>query len=103
FMPSENVSGFDSAKALVERRLNQLQQAQAALRQKNRDAIAAFLGEKGVKAIDDLPADQRPKQDYLGGTFGLSKTDLSLRKVYQKSQAYLERELNRFAPLALRV
>ena len=50
-----------------------------------------------------MPADQRPKQDYLGGTFGLTKTDLSLRKVYQKSQQYLERELKRFEPFALSV
>ena len=31
----------------------------------------------------------------------LGSADLSLRKVYQKSQAYLERELNRFEPFAL--
>src|SRR5262245_29920079 len=103
YLPNENVSGFESAKALVEQRLAQLQEAQAALRKKNRDAIAAFLAEKGVKSISDLPAEQRPKEDYLGGTFGLSKTDLSLRKIYQKSQAYLERELKRFEPYALSV
>jgi Protein of unknown function (DUF1553)/Protein of unknown function (DUF1549)/Planctomycete cytochrome C len=103
FLPSENVAGFESAKALVEMRLEQLQAAQAALRKKNRDAVAAFLKEKGVKSLDELPADQRPKQDYLGGTFGLSKTDLSLRKIQQKSLAYLERELKRFEPYALSV
>lgn len=103
FLPTENVSAFDSAKALVEQRLKQLEAAQLALRKKNRDAVAAFLAEKGVKSIDELPADQRPKQDYLGGTFGLSKTDLSVRKIYQKSQAYLERELKRFEPYALSV
>ena len=103
FLPSENITGFDAAKALVEQRLEQLQAAQAALRKKNQDAIAAFLAEKGVKSLDELPADQRPKQDYLGGTFGLTKTDLSLRKIHQKSQAYLERELKRFEPYALSV
>jgi len=103
FLPSENISNFDAAKSLVQQRLSQLEGAQAALRKKNRDAIAAFLAEKGIKSIDELPADQRPKQDYLGGTFGLSKTDLSLRKIYQKSQAYLERELKRFEPYTLSV
>jgi mono/diheme cytochrome c family protein len=103
FLPSENISGFDSAKNLVQKRIEQLQAAQAALRKKNQDAIAAFLAEKGVKSLDELPADQRPKQDYLGGTFGLSKTDLSLRKIHQKSLAYLERELKRFEPYALSV
>jgi hypothetical protein len=103
FLDSENTAGFSAAQALVQQRLDQLQAAQAALRQKNQDAIAAFLAEKGVKSLDELSADQRPKQDYLGGTFGLTKTDLSLRKVYQKSQQYLERELKRFEPFALSV
>jgi hypothetical protein len=53
--------------------------------------------------VDELPPDQRPPRDYLGGTFGLTPTDLSLRKIYQKSQAYLERELKRFEPYALSV
>src|SRR4029079_15908948 len=34
FLPSENISGFDSAKVLVEKRLEQLQAEQAALRKK---------------------------------------------------------------------
>jgi mono/diheme cytochrome c family protein len=100
FLPSENVRNFDAAKALVQQRVDQLQAAQAALQKKNQDAIAAFLAEKGVKSLDELPAEQRPKQDYLGGAFGLSKTDLSLRKIHQKSLAYLERELKRFEPYA---
>ena len=103
FLSSENTSGFAGARVLVERRLAHLQEAQAALRKKNRDAVAAFLAEKGVKSLSELPVEQRPKEDYLGGTFGLSKTDLSLRKIYQKTQAYLERELKRFEPYALGV
>ena len=103
FLSSENTRGFDAARRLVQARLDQITAAQAALKKKNQSAIAAFLAEKGVKSLAELPADQRPKQDYLGGTFGLTKTDLSLRKVYQKSQAYLERELLRFEPFALSV
>jgi mono/diheme cytochrome c family protein len=103
FLPAENISGFDAAKSLVEKRLALLQAAQAGLRKKNQDAITAFLAEKRVKSLDELPADQRPQQDYLGGTFGLTKTDLSVRKIHQKSLAYLERELKRFEPYALSV
>jgi mono/diheme cytochrome c family protein len=103
FLPSENIRGFAAARVRVQARLEQVVAAQAALKQKNQDAIAAFLAEKGVKSLADLPEDQRPKQDYLGGTFGLTKTDLSLRKIHQKSQAYLERELKRFEPFALSV
>src|SRR5262249_4262313 len=50
FLARENVSGFDSAKALVQQRLEQLEAAQAALRQKNRDAVASYLVEKNVKS-----------------------------------------------------
>jgi hypothetical protein len=103
FLESENTAGFEAARAQVQARLDQVLAAQAALKKKNQDAIAAFLAEKGVKSLADLPEDQRPKQDYLGGTFGLTKADLSLRKVYQKSQQYLERELKRFEPFALSV
>ncbi len=103
FLKSENVRGFEAARARVQARLDQIVAAQVALKKKNQDAIAAFLAEKGVKSLADLPEADRPKQDYLGGTFGLTKTDLSLRKVYQKSQAYLERELKRFEPFAMSV
>lgn len=103
FLPEENTAGFDKALAPVQARLRQLEEAQAALRQKNRDAIAAYLREQGVKKLDDLPADKRPKSDYLGGTFGLSKVELSLRKIYDKQRQYLERELKRFEPYAFSV
>jgi hypothetical protein len=101
FLPSENVSNFGSARSLVQARLDQLSQAIAALRDKNRDAVAAYLKEQGVKTIAELPADVRQRQDFRAGTFGLSKADLSVRKMYQKTQAYLERELKRFEPFAL--
>jgi len=103
FLPSENIRGFESARTRVQARLDQVLAAQAALKKKNQDAIAAFLAEKGVKSLADLPEAERPKQDYLGGTFGLTKTDLSLRKIHQKSRDYLEREMRRFEPFALSV
>jgi hypothetical protein len=103
FLPSENTAGFEAARMQVQARLDQVVAAQNALKKKNQDAVAAFLAEKGVKSLEELPEEQRPKQDYLGGTFGLTKTDLSLRKIYQKSQQYLERELKRFEPFALSI
>jgi hypothetical protein len=104
FLPAESTGGFAAARVGVETRLQQVREAQAALKKKNDDAIAAFLKSKGVKSLDELPAAERPKKkDYLGGTDGLSKADLTLRKVYEKSARYLERELNRFEPYALSV
>jgi mono/diheme cytochrome c family protein len=102
FLPQENTAGFESARAQVQARLAAIQEAQAALRRKNEAAIADYLAQRQVRSIDELPPQQRPPRDYLGGTFGLTPTDLSLRKIYQKSQAYLERELKRFEPYALR-
>lgn len=103
FLPQENTAGFAAARAQVEQRLASIREAQAAIRRKNEAAIAAYLAERGVRSVEELPPDQRPPRDYLGGTFGLTPTDLSLRKIYQKSQAYLERELKRFEPYALSV
>jgi mono/diheme cytochrome c family protein len=104
FLPHENTSGFDSAKSIVEQRIAQVQASQAALRKKNQEAAAAFLAEKGVKSVEELPAEQRPKQqEWNSGTFGLTKQDLSIRKVNTKSLDYLQRELKRFEPFALSV
>ncbi len=104
FLPHENIAGFDSTKSIVEQRIAQVQASQAALRKKNQEAAAAFLAEKRVKSLDELPSDQRPtQQEWNSGTFGLSKQDLSIRKVNTKSLDYLQRELKRFEPFALSV
>ncbi|HKB01466.1 MAG TPA: PSD1 and planctomycete cytochrome C domain-containing protein [Gemmataceae bacterium] len=101
FLAAENVSGFEQGRAMVQERLKRVRELQAALGKKNEEAIAAFLKSKGVKSLEELPAAERPRKDYLGGTYGLTKADLSLRKVHEKSLRYLERELNRFEPFAL--
>ncbi|QOV88894.1 PSD1 and planctomycete cytochrome C domain-containing protein [Humisphaera borealis] len=103
FLPVENVSGFEAQRKVVEQRLAQLNVGKAELKRRADEGLAAFLKEKGVAKVEDLPQDQRPKKDYLGSTAGISNLDLSLRKIYQKSDAYLERELLRFDPLAFSV
>jgi hypothetical protein len=103
FLPEENVTRFRESRARVEERLKQLKEKQAELKKKSEELIAAYLRERGVRSVEELPADQRPRRDYLGYTHGLTFTDLTLRKVYQKSEAYLERELQRFEPLAFSV
>lgn len=100
FLPQENINGFDAQRKVVEQRLAQLKQAQAELKKRADDGLAAFLKAKGVAKVEDLPSDQRPKKDYLGSTAGISNLDLSLRKIYKKSEDYLERELLRFEPVA---
>jgi hypothetical protein len=103
FLDVENAANFAAARKAVEERVQHVKSLQAGIRKKNENAIAAYLAERSVKSLEELPPAERPKADYLGGTFGLSKSDLSLRKVYQKSAQYLERELNRFEPFAFSV
>ncbi|MDZ4686877.1 MAG: PSD1 and planctomycete cytochrome C domain-containing protein [Planctomycetaceae bacterium] len=100
FLDVENTAGFDAALAPVRARIADIDAKQAAIRQKSEDAATAFLAQNGVKSLDELPPEKRPKKDYLGGTFGLDAVDLSLRKVYNKQKDYLERELKRFEPYA---
>ncbi len=103
FLPEENVAGFEELRATAEERLAAVQAAQGAMREKSGAALAQFLEERGVKSLDELPPGERPKKDYLGPLIGLGKTDLSLRKISEKSRAYLERELKRFEPFAFSV
>lgn len=103
FLPDENVRGSEQQRKMTEDRLASVNAEQARLRKKGELAVAAFLKEKGVSKIEDLPPEQRPKKDYLGPLAGLEKRDLSLRKINMKSESYLERELQRYEPLALSV
>jgi hypothetical protein len=99
FLPAENVKPDSPAKAVIERRLARAQDAVKTLRRKSRDAIAAYLAERGLKQFDELPRDGRPNK----GEFGLSKEEISIRKINQKRVDYFERELERFEPLAFSV
>ncbi|MCI0682508.1 MAG: PSD1 and planctomycete cytochrome C domain-containing protein [Gemmataceae bacterium] len=103
FLPFENLDGAAAARELVNQRLKEVAENQAALQRKAGKALEAFLRERGVKRLEDLPPDQRPKRDYLGAAHGLDKVDLTLRKVYSKSKQYFERELLRYEPYALTV
>lgn len=103
FVPQEHIGGFAEARAMVQERLDAVKTQQAALKKKSDDAMAQLLRDRGVTSIEKLPAQDRPKKDYLGPVVGLNKTDLTLRKVLQKSEAYLQRELQRFEPLAFSV
>ncbi len=94
FLPSENVSSFGTTKAVIERRLQETRDVLAGIARKNQEAVAAYVKERGVASFADLPASERSRRDNLG----LSKQDLSIRKVYQKRRDYFERELLRFEP-----
>jgi mono/diheme cytochrome c family protein len=101
FLPSENVAGFSEARKRVESRIDVNDAALRTLRQKSAAARAAFLKERGVNKIEDLPPEKRPPGGNFGNEFGLNKTELSLHKMYEKHRLYLDRELERFEPNAL--
>lgn len=101
FLASENVAGFTGARLRVESRMERLEQLRRGLRQKSAQAKAAYLRERGVKRLEDLPPEKRPAGGNFGNEFGLTKTEQSLQKIYEKNRLYLERELERFEPNAL--
>jgi mono/diheme cytochrome c family protein len=103
FLAAENVAGFADAGRRVESRMAALERLRDGLKQKSIKAKAAYLRERGVSKLDDLPPGKRPPGGNFGNEFGLSKTEQSLQKIYEKSRMYLERELERFEPNALSI
>jgi mono/diheme cytochrome c family protein len=99
FLSVENTKQGSDAKAAIERRLKDARAIAAEFQKKSQVAIAAFLKEKGVKTFDELPHEGRPNK----GEFGLSKQEISLRKINRKRIDYLERERERYEPLAFSV
>src|SRR5438552_65831 len=70
-----------------------------AWQRKNEEAIAALLRQRGLKALRDLPAGERPRKD----VFGLTTHEQSLLRITRKRIDYFQRELARFQPLAFTV
>jgi mono/diheme cytochrome c family protein len=99
FLPVENTSGMAAGKAQTERHLRESREVLESIRKKGDAALAAFLKDKGVAQVTDLPAKERPHRE----SFGLTKQELSIRKIYQKRVQYFERELLRFEPYAFSV
>src|SRR5581483_6310046 len=98
FLASEPTDGFAQAQARPQQLLKETQAKIAVIRQKNQDALATYLKEKGVKSIADLPFDERPRQH-----FGLTPFEIGVEKVYRKRAEYLQRELLRYQPLAFSI
>jgi mono/diheme cytochrome c family protein len=99
FLAEENVQGFDAGRAMVERRLTEAEELLESLNEKNKKARAEYLKEHGVDDFSKLTKEQRAHSNLLG----LSKTDLSLRKINEKRKQYFERELKRYEPFAFSV
>ena len=98
YLPSENVASLKRTKPRVQQLLNDARKKMAALRKKNRAALAKYLKAKGVKKRSDLPEKERPPRHY-----GLTKLEMSIQKIYFKRIAYFAREMQRYQPLAFSV
>jgi len=99
FLSWEKTDGFADSRAVVEHRLQQARDARAAIKKKSDDAIEAYLKERGVARLADIPDVDRPKRD----RFGLTKLELSLIRIFQKRIETFERELLRYQPYAFTV
>jgi hypothetical protein len=99
FLSEEHVESASPAKAAIERRLAAARAVVRELQKKNRQAVAAYVKDKRANSFDELAPGGRPNK----GEIGLSKRELSLRKIHQKRVEYFERALQRYQPLALSV
>ena len=95
FLSAENTAGVDDEIVRVKLAMERTKGRLDAVRTKHQAAVKAFLKEKGVKALKDLPEAERPKRE-----LGLTITDQGTEKVLNKRTEYLERELQRFQPRA---
>ncbi len=99
FLPCENTGGCAESRAVVDTRLRVATAQHDALTRKSDDAIAAYLKERGLQRLTDLPEGERPLRE----RYGLSDHEKSLKRIYRKRMDYFERELLRFEPYAFTV
>jgi hypothetical protein len=99
FLPEEHLPGAAAARGVIVRRLNETKAVLDTIRRRNEAAVAELVKQVGVARPEELPRDDFARRDNLG----LSKYEISLRKIYQKRVDYFERELQRFEPYAFSV
>ena len=98
YRPWENTFHLDELKVRTERLLADAQTILNNLTNKKKLARAAYLKQRGVKNVNDLPKDEQPPS-----RLGLSKLELSLFKIYNKRAAYFNREMKRYRALCFSV
>src|SRR5207249_2009133 len=85
FLATENIAHFSDSRRRVEQRIERVRQAKQELEHKSAVARAAYLREHGVKKYGELLAGARPPGGNFGREFGLSKTEQSVTKIYEKN------------------
>jgi hypothetical protein len=99
FLDEENQAGFESGQARSQLMLDNANETISGLHRQSKQREQAYLKQRGVARIDDLPKDEQGE----ARSVGLSKLDKSVAKIYSKRSDYFVRELNRFKPNAFSV
>ena len=98
YLEQESTAGLTKTKPASERRLAEARTILAEFDAKRRAAQQQWAKDHGYASIDEVPADKRPPQ-----YDGLTDREKSLRKIYQKREAYYQLEMRRFEAQALSV
>ena len=104
FLPSENIAGFESAKGAGGEADRAAQGIAASdCERKTATPWPRSWPKKASSRSTSCPPISGRSRITSAARSASPKTDLSLRKIHQKSLAYLEREMKRFEPYALSV
>ncbi len=99
FVPAENVASLAAGKENTQLRLGEVRRRKQVINARQEVAVAAFLKARGVEKITDIPLAERDN----AGQLGLTKDDLTLRKLLNQQDEYLSRELLRYEAFAFSV
>ena len=103
YLPIENVDGFESGLAEVQKRLDHTRAERKKITEKEEVAARHWMESRGIKYLprkerNGLPDNKKPPRFY-----GLSFQDLGYQKVLNKHSQLLSREMDRYEPLAYAV
>ncbi|MEM9832901.1 MAG: PSD1 and planctomycete cytochrome C domain-containing protein [Bacteroidota bacterium] len=103
YLPTENKDGFKSGKARLQRLIQEAEQAQKAIYEKEENAARRWMTQRGLKYLPPQERRKLPESQQPPRFHGLTDQDLGYRKVLQKRLQVLRHQLGRYEPLAYSV
>ena len=103
YLAEENLTGFESGKARLERLLEEAEQARHAINEKEEAAARRWMTQRGIEYVSRDKRQQLPESQQPPRFYGLSDQDLGYRKVLQKRMQVLQHQLGRYEPWAYSV
>ena len=103
YLPQENQIGFDVGQKRIQFLLDQAQSDRNTINEKEETAAREWMESRGLtyqekRKRNKLPIDQKPPRYY-----GLTYQDLGLQKALHKRIQVLQRQLDRYQPIAFSV